>query len=64
MAILSLKQIQQGLKDKRLSVVAERTGLSYPTLKSLSDGKDQNYTTETLKTVSNYLTGNLVEESL
>ncbi|RTL05706.1 hypothetical protein EKK58_07385 [Candidatus Dependentiae bacterium] len=64
MTILSLEQIKKGLKDKRLQVVADRTGLSYPTLKSLADGKTQNYTTETLKTVSNYLNGNIPEESL
>ena len=53
--ILSLSEIKEGLKDKRLYVVAKRTGLSYPTLKSLADGLDQNYTTDTLKTVSKYI---------
>lgn len=61
---LSLQQIKEGLKDRRLHVVAEKTGLSYPTLKNLSDGKDLNYQTETLKTVSKYLNGDLKEDNL
>jgi len=53
--ILSLKEIQEGLQDKRLYTVARSTGLSYPTLRKLAEGKAKNPTIETLKAVSNYL---------
>ena len=52
---LSLEKIKELLKDKRLYVVAAATNLSYPTLKKLADGKDENYHYETLLTVSDYL---------
>jgi len=38
-----------------LYLVAKRIGVSYPTLKKLSEGKDLNYTSKTLKTVSKYI---------
>jgi hypothetical protein len=53
--ILPLTEIQEGLKDKRLYMVAKKTGLSYPTLKKLAEGQDCNYTVETLKSASNYV---------
>lgn len=55
--ILTLLQIKDGLKDKRLYIVAKSTGLSYPTLKKLADGEDANYTRETLQKVSQYISG-------
>lgn len=53
--ILSLDQIREGLRDRRLYAVAKETGLSYPTLKKLSEAQDLNYTTETLRAVSKYV---------
>ena len=53
--ILSIGQIKEALKDKRLYVVAESTGLSYPTIKKLADGKELNYTVDTLKAISKYV---------
>lgn len=53
--LMSLEEIQERLKDKRLYIVAKITGLSFPTLKKLADGKKENYTYNTIKTVSNYL---------
>lgn len=53
--LLSLEQMQNGLKDKKLYTVAELVGLSYPTLKKLADGKDTNPTYETIAAVSAYL---------
>lgn len=55
--IMSLKDIQKGLKDKRLYVVATATGLSYPTLKKLANNQDPNPTRETMLKVTNYLRG-------
>jgi DNA-binding phage protein len=53
--ILSLKEIKEKLQDRRLSVVAKSTGLSYPTLKRmLDDDSDANYTLSTLTKISEY----------
>jgi DNA-binding Xre family transcriptional regulator len=56
--ILSFAEIKEGLKDKRLYVVAEETSLSYPTLKKLADGEESNCTIDTLRTISDYLNNN------
>lgn len=56
--LLNLEQMRNGLKDKKLYMVAEITGLSYPTLKKLLDGKDNNPTYETIVVVSRYLINN------
>jgi hypothetical protein len=53
--LLSLEEIRSLLQDKKLYVIANATGLSYPTLKKLADGKSGNYTYGTLKSVSDYL---------
>ena len=53
--ILPLKDIKQGLKDKKLYVVGKEIGVSYPILKKLADGVEHNYTINTLKSVSDYI---------
>ena len=53
--LLSLEDIQLLLKDKRLYVVSEATGLSFPTLKKMADGKKENFTYKTIKAISDYL---------
>ena len=53
--LLSLKKIQLLLKDKRLYVVSKATGLSFPTLKKMADGKKENFTYKTIKAISDYL---------
>jgi|DEB0MinimDraft_4_1074332.scaffolds.fasta_scaffold13579_9 DNA-binding Xre family transcriptional regulator len=53
--LLSLQEIQDLLQDKKLYVITKATGLSYPTLKKLADGKPENYTSRTLSKVSDYL---------
>ena len=59
--IMNLEVIKDGLQDKRLYTVAERTGVSYPTLKKLYDGEQANYTIDTLKKVTRYLLNSLNE---
>lgn len=54
--ILSLEEIRKGLEDKKLHIVSKYTGVSYPTIKKLKDGKDRNFTLHTLKRISEYLT--------
>lgn len=53
--LMTLQQIQDALKDRRLYVVAKETGLTYPTVKKMADGKELNYTLNTIKAVSRYL---------
>lgn len=50
-----LENIKSKLKDRRLSIVSEETNISYPTLKSLADGKNVDYKMTTIGTISNYL---------
>ena len=59
MKILTLEEISHKLQDRRLYTIAEKTGLSFPTLKRLAEGKTKNYTLNTLVTISNYF----IEES-
>ena len=40
--LLNLEGIREGLQDKRLYVVADKTGLTYPTLKGLATGTNNN----------------------
>lgn len=54
--MLELHKIQDMLKDRRLTVVAERCGLSYPTVKHVADG-GKNVTLATLTKLSDYLKG-------
>ena len=53
--LLSLEDIQRLLKDKSLYVVSNATGLSFPTLKKMADGKKENFTYKTIKAISDYL---------
>ena len=53
--LLSFEDIQLLLKDKRLYVVSNATGLSFPTLKKMADGKKENFTYKTIKAISDYL---------
>ena len=39
--LLPLDDIQSALQDRRLTVVAERCGLSHPTVKGVADGNQQ-----------------------
>ena len=51
-----LEWIRGALADRRLSVVAEKTGLSVPTLRAVRDGEG-NPTVKTLNTIATYLIG-------
>lgn len=52
--VFSLEEMHFLLKDRRLYVVAKATGLSFPTLKKMVDGKGGNFTCKTIKTLSDY----------
>jgi hypothetical protein len=52
--LLPLDDIQNALQDRRLTVVAERCGLSHPTVKGVADGNQQ-ISLNTWKKLSEYL---------
>lgn len=53
--IIPLSEISQKLKSRRLYIVAEETGVSYPTLKKLADNVEANYRLDTLQKISDFL---------
>lgn len=57
--LMSLNKITEALQDKRLYVIARKLDLSYPTIKKIADGKDKNYSYNTIKKLSEYLSPNL-----
>lgn len=58
--MLTVEQIKEGLKDRRLQVVADATGLAYMTLKRVRDGEGMpSY--KTVSTLSDYLTASGVK---
>ena len=50
-----LEEIVKHLQDKNLSIVAERTDISYNTLKNIRDGGNTNPTLNVLSTLYIYL---------
>ena len=52
--ILSIKEISSKLKDRKLYIVADATGLTFPTLKKLANGVSSNYNYKTLYAISKY----------
>ncbi len=55
--ILDLSEIKKRLKGRRLLLVADATGLSYPTVNKLATGEVDNYAFSTIRTMSEYLAG-------
>jgi hypothetical protein len=56
MDLLPLATIRDLLKDRRLTVVAERSGLTHPTVKRIADG-DEAISVTTWRKLSDYLKG-------
>jgi transcriptional regulator with XRE-family HTH domain len=54
---MSLEEIRQALQDRRLSMVADATGLHYNTVRAISAGENNNPTHETMRLLSEYLQG-------
>lgn len=61
---LQVSEISRGLQDMKLTKVADRTGFSYSTIRSLHDGEDRNFGIEVLLAVSNYLRDHNVREGI
>jgi len=51
----TLQQIREALKDRRLSVVADATGLHYNTLRQLRDDEDHSPSYDTVRKLDDYL---------
>jgi hypothetical protein len=60
--MLSLDQIIPALKDRNLTEVSKRTGLSYMTVWRVSTGDHKNVEYETVKKLSEYLERPIAEE--
>jgi len=60
--ILSLRQIHDALKGARLLLVADATGLSYPTVRKLALGETSNYSYDTVQRMSVLLNSDEMEE--
>lgn len=54
--MVELEWIRQALHDRRISVVAEKTGLSEPTIRAVRDGKGEPKFT-TVETLARYILG-------
>jgi transcriptional regulator with XRE-family HTH domain len=55
--MMTLEQVRQHLKDRRLTVVADRTGLHYQTVWRISAGEAEKPSYEVIKRLSDYLEG-------
>jgi DNA-binding phage protein len=54
--MMTLEQIRDGLRDRKLKMVAKETGLHYHTLLRIAQDKDTNPTIDTVQRISDYLT--------
>ena len=55
--MMYLEQIREMLADRRLSLVAEATGLHYNTVRAIRDDPEANPTYKAVKALSDYLQG-------
>jgi len=53
--MLSLDEIQERLKDRRLTVMSKEIGISYPTLLSIAQGKAKNPSYRIVQLICEYL---------
>ncbi len=52
---MTLPEIRKALKDRRLSVLAEATGVHENTLRSIRDGRNQNPSWQVYNAIVEYL---------
>lgn len=52
---LSFEELKEKLADKKLYVVAKKTGLSFPTLRKMALGTGKGYNMETMRKITEYL---------
>jgi hypothetical protein len=54
--MMSLDEIREAMQDRRLRVLADKTGISYPTLLTVRDNLRANPRHDILKKLSDYFT--------
>ena len=54
--LIPIDDIRNALQDRRLTVVAEKCGLSHPTVKAIASGNEK-ISLNTWKKLSDYLSG-------
>ena len=55
--MLTLEQVRDMLKDRKLKLVAQGSGLSYGTVRRIAAGDDKAVSYEVVKRLSDYLEG-------
>ena len=55
--MMSIEAIRLALRDRRLSMISEATGLHYNTIRSVRDNEAANPSYRVLKALSDYLEG-------
>lgn len=53
--MLTLEQIRERLKDRRLTVVSKEIGVSYPAVLAIAKGESDNPNYKTIELLSDYL---------
>ena len=53
--MLTIDEVREKLRDRRLTVVADETGLAYDTVRRVAAGKFINISYETVSRLSEYL---------
>ena len=56
--MLTLSEIRKALRDRRVKLVAEATGLHYNTIREIRDNPDSDPKLSTIKALSAYLSEN------
>lgn len=54
--MMTLDQIKEALKDRRMDAVSDATGIHYATISRIKNGHNDNPTYSVLKSLSDYLT--------
>ena len=53
--LIPIDDIREALQDRRLTIVAEKCGLSHPTVKGIATGNEKNQSYNMEKKLSEYL---------
>lgn len=60
--MMTIEEIREGLKDRKLKEVSKRTGLHYNTVCAVANGKKKNPMYNVVESLSNYLTNSAAEK--
>jgi DNA-binding Xre family transcriptional regulator len=59
--MLTLVQVQEALKDRKIGVVAKATGLNYDTVRRIGNGEVKRVSYDAVAKISAYLEGKTLE---